>query len=154
VTYTCFENMNKDLSGSMEQETLDFKCIRIVKDYLKQQATMKCKNKKECTHIYNIRKKHFLETWWIDCWGWLNLFQIPTQIPPLLLNLAFHIRTHSIESKSQCLELTTLKNNSIIEDDGHSLINHHATRCECSRMPLLKGKVVEQASLWMIVSLL
>jgi hypothetical protein len=32
-----------------------------VKDYLKQQATMKCKakNESECTHIYNIRKKTF-----------------------------------------------------------------------------------------------
>jgi hypothetical protein len=47
----------------MEHETLDFKCIRVVKDYLKQQVAMKwkCKNEKECTHIYNIRKKHFLQ---------------------------------------------------------------------------------------------
>jgi hypothetical protein len=42
----------------MEQKTLNLKCIRVVKDYLKQQATMKCKgrNEKECTHIYNIKK--------------------------------------------------------------------------------------------------
>jgi hypothetical protein len=48
----------------MEQETLDLNCIRVVKDHLKQQATMKRKgkNEKECTHIYNIRKKHFLES--------------------------------------------------------------------------------------------
>jgi hypothetical protein len=56
--------MNKDLLGNMEQETLDLKCIKVVKDYLKQQVTMKCKgrNEKECTHIYNIRKKHGLES--------------------------------------------------------------------------------------------
>jgi hypothetical protein len=120
VIDTCFENKNKDLLGSRKQETLDLKSIRVVNDYLKQQATMKCKcrNEKECTHIYNIRK-----------------------------NLAFQICTHSIESKSQCLEFTTLEKNSIIEDDGHSFINHHATRCACYRMPLMKGKVVEQASL-------
>jgi hypothetical protein len=48
----------------MEQETLDLKCIKVVKDHLKQQATMKCKgkNEKECTHIYNIREKHLLES--------------------------------------------------------------------------------------------
>jgi hypothetical protein len=40
VTDTCFENKNKDLLGSMEHETLDLECIRVVKDYLKQQATM------------------------------------------------------------------------------------------------------------------
>ncbi len=56
--------MNKDLLKSMEQETLDLKCIKVVKDHLKQQATMKCKgkNEKECTHIYNIREKHLLES--------------------------------------------------------------------------------------------
>jgi hypothetical protein len=65
----------------------------------------------------------------------------------MLLNLAFSIHTHSIESKSQCLELTTLKKNNIIEDGSHSFINHRATKCECYRMPWPKGKVVEQTSL-------
>jgi hypothetical protein len=38
--------------------------LKVVKDYLKQQETMKCKgrNEKECTHIHNIRKKKFLES--------------------------------------------------------------------------------------------
>jgi hypothetical protein len=69
----------------------------------------------------------------------------------VFLNLALQIHTHNIESKSQCLELTTLKKNNIVEDGGHSFINHYATRCECYKMSLLKDKVVEQTSLLMIV---
>jgi hypothetical protein len=65
----------------------------------------------------------------------------------MLFNLAFYIHSHSIESKSQHSELTTLKKNNIVEDGGHSLINNHATRCECYRMLLLQAKVVEQTSL-------
>ncbi len=52
------KHKDKGLLNNMEHETLDLKCIRVVKDYLKQQVTIKCKakNEKECTHIYNIRK--------------------------------------------------------------------------------------------------
>jgi hypothetical protein len=79
--------------------------------------------------------------------GWIcSKFQHNSH-PCTLLNLAIQIRTHSIESKSQCSELTTLKKNSIVENGDHSFINHHATRCECYIMPSSKGKVVEQTSL-------
>jgi hypothetical protein len=119
---------------------------------------MKCKskNEKECTHIYNIRKNISSKAWRIDYWGQLNPFQVPMQIPPLHTpqSCIFQIHTCNIERKSQQLELTTLKKNNIIEDGSHSFINHCATKCECYRMPSSKGKVVEQISLWMIVSLL
>jgi hypothetical protein len=57
---TSFETQELDLLGSMEHETLDLKCIKVVKDYLKQQVITKCKgrNEKECTHL-QYKKKTF-----------------------------------------------------------------------------------------------
>jgi hypothetical protein len=47
--------MNKDLLGSMERETLDLKCIKVVKDFLKQQETMNAKAKmKKNAHTFTI----------------------------------------------------------------------------------------------------
>jgi len=39
--------------------------------------------------------------------------------PCVLFNFAFYLHTDSIESKSQHSELTKLKKNNIVEDDGH-----------------------------------
>jgi hypothetical protein len=147
--------MNKDLLKSMEQETLDLKCIKVVKDHFETTSNHEMQRQKwerMHTHLQYKREtftrkfdKLIVENSWIR-----SKFQHKSH-PCMLFNLAFYLRTHRIESKSQHLELTTLKKNNIVEDGGHLLIYHCATRCECYRMPLSKGKVVQQTNLWMIV---